>query len=427
MKVNVVIDSISRAAGGLLDAEKPLWHSLGDCGVIASVFSLADGFSQQDSNGWLPIATQTFPVAWPKMLGRSPQLRSRLLASQADMIYRAGIWTWPSRYALEWNRRYRQPEIIAPHGMLDPWAIKNSSRKKRLALFSYEREHLENAACLRALCDAEANSIRALGLKNPVAIIPNGINIPEVKSQKSEASSAPWNGKIEPGRKVMLYLGRIHPKKGLVNLLRAWAALEKSEWILAIAGWDQGGHEDELKRLCDEIGIAWQDAREHSIFNVQHRTSNGKAESRKLKADFSSSEFQGVSVLFLGPKFGDDKAACYRNCDAFILPSLSEGLPMAVLEAWAYGKLVLMTPECNLPEGFEANAAIRIEPSVEGIVQGLNELFRTPHSAIRALGDNGRRLVAERFTWPKIATQMKSVYEWVLGGGAKPDCVILPK
>jgi poly(glycerol-phosphate) alpha-glucosyltransferase len=125
-------------------------------------------------------------------------------------------------------------------------------------------------------------------------------------------------------------------------------------------------------------------------------------------------------VVFLGPQFGEDKAACYRNCDAFILPSFSEGLPMVVLEAWAYGKPVLMTPECNLPEGFATGAAIRIETSVDGIAQGLNELFRTPHSALRTLGDNGLRLVREQFAWPKVAAEMKSVYEWVLGGGPRP-------
>ena len=96
---------------------------------------------------------------------------------------------------------------------------------------------------------------------------------------------------------------------------------------------------------------------------------------------------------------------------------------MAVLEAWSYGKPVLMTPECNLPEGFAANAAIRIQPTVGSIDQGLQELFRLPSSELCSLGANGRRLVSERFTWPKIAAEMKSVYEWVLGGGTKPGCV----
>jgi poly(glycerol-phosphate) alpha-glucosyltransferase len=212
------------------------------------------------------------------------------------------------------------------------------------------------------------------------------------------------------GRKVLLYLGRIHPKKGLVNLLKAWkqtlnSQLSTNNWLLAIAGWDQGGHETELKQLATELGITWHDLREHRTSNIEHPTSNE------------------ASLLFLGPQFGDDKSACYRDCDAFILPSFSEGVPMVVLEAWAYGKPVLMTPECNLPEGFAANAAWRIEPSVESIAQGLQELFRTPHSALRTLGDNGRALVASRFTWPKIAADMRSVYEWVLGSGPKPECV----
>ncbi len=436
MKVNVVIDSISRAAGGLLDAEKPLWHSLGNCGVEASVFSLADEFSQADSKGWLPIAPQIFPAAWPRMLGRSPQLRSRLLASQADIIYRAGLWTWPSRYALEWKRKYKKPEIIAPHGMLDPWAIKNCAWKKRLALFSYEREHLERAACLRALCDAEAGAIRSFGLKNPIAIIPNGMDLPiipnaeMVKTENQKAKNTPWNGVIEPGRKVLLYLGRVHPKKGLVNLLQAWSQVQNAkgkveEWLLVIAGWDQGGHERELKGLCGELGIAWQDAREHSTFNIQHPTPNGKAESGKQKTDLCFSEFQDVSVIFLGPRFGEDKAACYWNCDAFILPSFSEGLPMAVLEAWAYGKPVLMTPECNLPEGFAADAALRIAPNAKGIELGLRGLFQTPGAQRQALGARGRALVASHFSWPGIAREMRTVFEWVLGGGPQPECVQL--
>ena len=69
-----------------------------------------------------------------------------------------------------------------------------------------------------------------------------------------------------------------------------------------------------------------------------------------------------ASVVFLGPQFGAEKSECYRACDAFILPSLSEGLPMTVLEAWSYAKPVLMTAECNLPEGFAAGAAVRIGP-----------------------------------------------------------------
>ena len=111
------------------------------------------------------------------------------------------------------------------------------------------------------------------------------------------------------------------------------------------------------------------------------------------------------------------------NADAFILPSFSEGLPMVVLEAWAYGKPVLMTAECNLPEGFAAEAAIKISTEVGGISEGLRTLTSASGSALAAVGDRGHRLVQERFTWGTIAEQVKSTYEWMLGGGTPPDCM----
>ena len=98
---------------------------------------------------------------------------------------------------------------------------------------------------------------------------------------------------------------------------------------------------------------------------------------------------------------------------------------MVVLEAWANAKPVLMTTNCNLPEGFTANAAIRIEPEVDSLGEGLQQLFQTSSAELRTLGENGQSLVAERFTWPKIAANMLDVYEWALGGGSTPDCVVL--
>src|SRR5207244_469476 len=130
------------------------------------------------------------------------------------------------------------------------------------------------------------------------------------------------------------------------------------------------------------------------------------------------------SLLFLGPRFGEEKATAYRNADAFVLPSLSEGLPMAVLEAWAHAKPVLMTPECNLPEGFEANAALPIGTTPEEIAAGLKVLRQMSDKDRSQMGNRGRALVATRFSWPRIGEQMRDVYEWALGGGAVPESVI---
>ena len=128
---------------------------------------------------------------------------------------------------------------------------------------------------------------------------------------------------------------------------------------------------------------------------------------------------------FLGPQFGAEKSECYRACDAFILPSLSEGLPMTVLEAWAHAKPVLMTPECNLPEGFEADAALRVGTTPEEIAAGLKALGEMSDDDRIAMGARGRDLVGKNFSWPRIGEQMRDVYEWALGGGAVPKSVRL--
>jgi poly(glycerol-phosphate) alpha-glucosyltransferase len=291
--------------------------------------------------------------------------------------------------SLRWARRQGRPYVISPHGMLDPWALANSPWKKRIAAGLFEHRHLAGAACLHALTAAEAASIRDYGLRNPICVIPSGVHVPT-----GLAPAAPsWNEAVGSGERVLLYLGRLHPKKGIGALLLAWSWMRSHPgaraWRLVIAGWDERGHLDSLRRLCPQLGIA-------------------------------------DTVVFPGPQFGSDKAASYARASAFVLPSQSEGLPVAVLEAWAHGLPVLMTPQCNLPEGFGARAAIPIAaPDVPEIRDALGRLFSTPAAELGAMGARGRELAGQRFAWSSIAGEMKRVYKWVLGGGQKPDSVAM--
>jgi poly(glycerol-phosphate) alpha-glucosyltransferase len=129
------------------------------------------------------------------------------------------------------------------------------------------------------------------------------------------------------------------------------------------------------------------------------------------------------SVVFAGTLFGAEKDNALRCAKAFVLPSISEALPLAILEAWAYGLPVLMTPQCHLPEGFAAGAALKAEPDVESLTQALRTLFSMSESEREEMGARGRRLVQQKFSWPRVAEQMVAVYRWVLGGGPRPDCV----
>ena len=281
-----------------------------------------------------------------------------------------------------------RPYIVHLHGMLESWALQNAKWKKRIAALRYENRHLGGAACLRALCEAEAQSVRAYGMRNPICVIPNGVDLPDLSE-----TPTPQARPFAEGQKVLLYLGRLHPKKNVSNLIRAWKQIldsyppARASLLLAIAGWSQGGYEAQLRQLTTDLGLL-------------------------------------SSVVFLGPRFGTEKDECYRGCDAFIMPSLSEGLPMTVLEAWAYAKPVLMTPECNLPEGFAAGAALQIGTGPEEIAGGLKQMIEMSDDDRRAMGNRGRNLVATKFSWPRIGEQMRSVYEWMLSGSPLPEVVV---
>lgn len=448
MRAILIMDSVSRFGGGLFDAERCLHKTLQRLGISTSVFSLQDTYSTADLAGWAPLRPEFFPHDGPVALGASSSLQRSMLIEPADLIYRAGLWRLPSKYAHDWSKKHKKPEVIAPHGMLDSWAVRNSRWKKRLAHMWFEGAHLREAACIRALCESEAQAIRSYGLKNPVCIIPNGIDLPEEKPETRDPG---------PEKNVLLFLGRLHPKKGLPNALRAWKqALQSTsgipnstfnEWQLVIAGWDQGGHEKELKRLCDELELRWAEvpAAEfvEELSDVRPQVSeelgtddlssqsppykpglrSEQSVSLRPTDNLKSATDLNASVLFLGPAFGQTKDALLRRASAFILPSYSEGLPMSVLEAWSYRLPVLMTAHCNIPEGFAADAAIRIDTDVQSIAEGMRLLLRSPCSDLRSLGINGRYLVERQYTWPQVASQMKEVYEWVLGRGVAPNCI----
>ena len=469
MKVAHVLPWVSRQAGGLFNSVSGLAKaSQQSLGLQVEVFGSQDEFAGEDRQRWQPLDVHLASVCGSARFCYTPEMRGLIEGFAPDLIHSAAVWTYQAAVVNQVHARHKTPYVLSPRGTLDPWALRHSGWKKTIALRLFQQRHFDRAACLHALSEAELTSIRHFGLKNPVCVIPNGIDLPEIgkaetlKTEilKGKDSDTPLSDVsafqhfsvsafADSGRKILLYLGRIHPKKGLVNLLKAWAKVQKSgirgqwseEWVLAMAGWDEGGHELELKTLATELGVQWTDVRE--------KAERLKTEILKTDADsdFSISASQRFSVFFLGPQFGEAKAACYRACDAFVLPSFSEGLPMVLLEAWAYGKPVLMTPECNLPQGFTANAALRIETNPESIAAGLKEMCRLadlssplrpdrgevqgeglkppPCSALCHLGINGRKLVAEKYAWPTIAREMKSVYDWVLGGGPKPGCVTL--
>ncbi len=397
MKIGFLVSSVSREAGGLFQSVRGLAKSVACASASARIFGIRDERSAVDLQEWQPLSVETFRPQF-RAWGYSNQLVPALLGADLDILSTHGLWKYCSVASQRWHRRTGRPYIVHPEGMLESWALQNAKWKKKIAALLYEDRHLRGATCLRALCEAEAQSIRSYGMRNPICVIPNGIDLPELVESSTLESESPVFRTFAQGRRIFLYLGRLHPKKNVANLVRAWKQIldshpsTRASWVLAIAGWSQRGYEQELKHLAGDLDTA---------------ATPGLA-----------------SIAFLGPRFGTEKNECYRGCDAFIMPSLSEGLPITVLEAWAHAKPVLMTLECNLPEGFAAGAALQIGTGPDEIAAGLKQVIEMSDDDRRAMGNRGRNLVETKFSWHRIGEQMCSVYEWVLGGGPLPEVIV---
>ena len=387
IKVGMLTSHISKKSAGLWEAIYNLSSSLSDQNSIsASIW----GLKAQDTDTLIKSSElediTACSVRGPQAFGYSPLLSKSLNHADLDIIHSHGIWMYPSLASYQWSLKNKRPIMISPHGMLDEWAVKNSHWKKKIVGWFYENKHLKSASCIHALCEEEAKAIRQYGLKQEICVIPNGVHLPDT----TYINKPSWKDDKVEGRKVLLYLGRLHPKKGLSLLIDALGGLKKNKhpnfknWVTVFAGFDQNNYRQKLERL------------------VKHNS---------LEND----------VLFVGPQFNEAKAETFYASDAFILPSYSEGLPVVVLEAWSFGLPCLITPECHLPEGYKANAAIPIKAKTESVAEGLRHLFEMRDSERNAIGHNGEALVQERFTWQQVSKDMRHVYDWAVTGKTQPS------
>lgn len=386
LSVGVLVGSVSRNAGGLFNSVRRSALALGAEGCEVAIYGLKDDYSEQDIGDWAPLTPRVFPTLGPPRLGFAPALPRALAQSGHDVLHLHGLWQLLSAQAVAWRKSTGGPLMLSPRGMLDSWALGHSAWKKQIATALFEGENLRGATCLHALNPAEAAAMRAFGLTNPIATIPNGADMPQ------RMDWAPPDWMAADHRRTLLFLGRLHPKKGLKELLQAWAALKAkspqtaAHWRLAIAGWDDGGHLAELRAMVDALSL-------------------------------------GNDAVFPGALFGDDKQRALANADAFVLPSFSEGLPMSVLEACAYGRAVFMTEACNLSDAFDAGAAVRISTEPQLMAAQLAERLDSP--GLAELGRRGQTLVKACYTWTSIAKSHAAVYAWMRDGGQPPSYVSL--
>ena len=296
------------------------------------------------------------------------------------LLHDHGLWTPGNYYIASAARRFQIPLVIHLHGMLEPWALKYRGYKKRWALRLYQRRNLETAVLLFATAEQEAENIRKFGLHQPIAIIPNGIELAlsrpnKVLDEQTQSSS-----------RIALFLGRIHPIKGLLNLIEAWSRIRPTYWRLCLAGPDEGGYLAVVMRRIRELNLE-------------------------------------ATIEYVGEVEGDTKAALLTHAELFILPTFSENFGIVVAEALSYGLPVITTHGAPWKELMTRGCGWWIEPTVEALTLTLREALNMTPSHLQAMGNRGFSY-AQEFNWTHIAQQTIEVYRWILGQGPMPACVL---
>jgi glycosyltransferase involved in cell wall biosynthesis len=302
------------------------------------------------------------------------------LAPRADVIHNHGLWLMPNVDAGRAALFARKPFIVAPRGMLAPAALAFSRLKKRVVWAMLQGEVVRRAACIHATSEQEHDEIRDFGLNNPVAIVPNGIDLPESGRRPTSSTTA---------NRVLLSLGRIHPKKGLDRLVRAWARVEAAhpDWRLRIVGPDELGHARELVTLASELKV------------------------QRVSVEKSVS--------------GDAKVAAYQQADIFVLPTLNENFAITVAEALAAGTPVIATKGAPWRALQSERCGWWIDHGVEPLVAALASAMLMKRETLQAMGAKGRAWMARDFSWDRVARNMLDVYRWVAAGGEPPGTVRL--
>jgi glycosyltransferase involved in cell wall biosynthesis len=297
------------------------------------------------------------------------QTQSGEWIDRAEVVHGHGFYTYPN-YALGGQaRKQGKPLVYHAHGMFDPWILRRSKLKKWMVHLLFENANFKHASFWRALSNKEATQIKKFGIKAPIEVIPNGVDIPSKREIKELVYYSSIFPKKRPRR--IVFLSRIHPKKGLNLLIPAFKSLEKdlADWELAIFGPDEDGYRKIIEELVQEYEL-------------------------------------GEQVTFYGSVSGKEKEAAFRSGDLFVLPSYSEGFPMSILEAASFGLPVLQTSECNFPELARAGGAWMCEPNQESLIHSLREATNCDDQERHQRGEIGRKLVTANYSWKSIASRL---------------------
>jgi glycosyltransferase involved in cell wall biosynthesis len=307
------------------------------------------------------------------------RIRKVFNANKTDVYHGNGLWQFPVHFMSSIAFSKKIPYIISPHGTLDEWSLKTGQLKKKLALKIFQRKDLKRASCIHVTSFREKQNIRSLGFKNPVAIIPNGIDLENNSSNLNFVSK----------EKRILYLSRIHPVKGIENLINAWAKIDKTYrkgWVVDIVGHGDCKYVNFLKQMIQE---------------------------KSLESE----------LILRGPIYNNEKHRAFKEARLFVLPTLSENFGIAIAEALARSIPVITTKGAPWEDLEKFNCGFWLDIGVDPLKEGLVEAMGKSELELYDMGQRGRQLIENKYSMNSVSSKMFSLYNWILNKEDRPTFV----
>ncbi len=391
MKVLHVIPSVSPLRGGPSEAVLQMVHALREQGVEAEIVTTND-----HGDGLLnvplferiaypidaPVPIRFFPRFSPPITAIREFAFSGTLATwlwqhirDYDLVHVHAIFSYASTVAMAIARLHGVPYIVRPLGQLCSWSLQQGQSKKQIYLNLIERANLNHAQSIHFTSEPEQQEATLLGLHTPSFVLPHGLVMPaaimDAKARLRQALNLPVD---EP---IILFLSRLHPKKGLDYLIPALSRLQDYRFTLVLAGNATSDYETDVQQLLQQTGL-------------EQRTRR------------------------LGFVAGTEKQLLLQGADLFALTSHSENFGIAVLEAMANGLPVLITPGVALAALVQRSHLGWVTPlDVSDIANTLRYVFTHPEQAKR-MGEDAKNIVFQQYTWPFITTDLIQKYQLIL-------------
>lgn len=373
MKILSFISSLDLNGGGPSRSVPMLVKGLAELGVDVTLMTIR---STNMNIHALEGTTAKLKVLEPSFSRK--EIAQYLKSEKFNLIQIQSMWDWPYHKVMVEARRLGIPYIATPRGMLEPWSLSQKKWKKKLAWWLYQRNDVQKSVCVFTTAKMEADHVGNLGITTRKAVIPNGI----------ETDSYPCKTSIDVVNKQVLFLSRVHVKKGIEILFDAWRRIhsEFADWQLFVVGNGEDEYIQSLENRLERLGLK-------------------------------------DSIRILPPVFGNDKTRIYQESALFCLPSFSENFGLVIAEAMSCGTPVITTTNCPWDILNETNTGWCIDLSVDNLERAFREALSMSPAELYDMGQRASKLIRDNFDYRSVARKTLCLYEWLLGGGNKPEFV----